>query len=329
MSTTTGRFQVGATGLWTGFLKREDDSQLLVSALTRATCWLRDPATGIDIRGTKATPQVIFATGVGTNGFTFVEGVDDEGNAVTRISWNVTVADVALKNPALSREEHVADILVGYTVAGVAKVLRHTVRLRCVDTPGFCTYDDVAEVIEGLDETKARNVVEDAIEACGLIAEYRTKRFFRIAENVATVKSIRVGQRVVQLDRYPIISVASVIEDLDGKFDNSSLIVPAVDYWLPEDGAKGQIEHKWRDFLNGSGCWKSVHTGGLFSDTSMVPLDLRYATRDQIVSWWKRRDQAGLQSLSVPGSSISIFTQAPTLKLFDSIVNQYKKPRHW
>lgn len=331
MSTSTaGRYQVGATGRWSGNLTRENGAYIPLINITGASVWLRDGSSGAAIRGTSAAaPQSIWLNGVGTNNFQFAEGTDSDGNAITTIGWDVQKTDVALHNASLSREEHVAEILVNYNEGSAQKTLRFTHRLRCVDTPGLCLYEDVADAIEGLDEARSRMLIEDAIEAAGAIAEYRTKRRFRYAANVTTVKSITDGQRVVQLDRYPIVSVASVKEDVDGVFDLDSMVLEAADYWLPDGGAKGQIEHRWRSFIAGAGCWQSVHTGGLFMDTAGVPPDLRMAAREQVVFWYKRRDQAGLQSISVPGSSVTIFSTAPTLKLFDAVVSQYKMPRHW
>ena len=63
------------------------------------------------------------------------------------------------------RGEHLAKILITATVSGETKVIRHDHRLRISDAPGLCTWDDVARMIEGMDESVWRLFVEDAIEA--------------------------------------------------------------------------------------------------------------------------------------------------------------------
>lgn len=328
-SSTTGRFQVGATGRWSGTLEREDGAKVGIANITAATIWLRDPSSGDDIRGTSGTPQSIWSGGAGINDFSFADTTLDDV-AVTTIGWDVQLSDVALRNSLLSREEHVADIIVSFSQDGVAKKTRHVVRLRCVDTPGLCTYDDVAAAIPDLNEATARIQIEDAIEAFSALAEKRCLRRFRkttVANPETEVFSNSDGYlRTLQLRRYPVTSVTSVKEDYDGSFASVAAEDPT-DYFV--DAERGQVKRRAINWPRGDGNIQVVYAGGLFSDPADVDADLRWAAVQQVVHWWKFRDKLGVVSISVPGSSVTQYSQAPLLPAVDEVLRHYRRPRHW
>ena len=146
MSTTQGRYQVASTGRFTVELEGEDGAKVGTANITAATLTLIDAATRTYIRGTSSTPQDVRGSGSGTNNCQIADGTNAAGTAVTNFGWDIQTTDVALVNGALSREEHIAQFLITYTASGISKVLRHDHRLRCIDAPGLCTYDDVVQV---------------------------------------------------------------------------------------------------------------------------------------------------------------------------------------
>lgn len=327
MSTSFGRYQVGATGRWTGNLKREDGARIGVANITDAKLWLYDPVSGENIRGSSGTPQSIWPSG--TNNFQYADTTDSDGNLVTTIGWDVQLTDVALRNALLSREEHVAEITVNYTQSGTAKVLQHTHRLRCVDAPGLCTWDDVLLAIPELNEDTERVLVEDAIEAFGAVFEKRNLRKLRkstVANPTTEVLSVRPHQRVLQLSRYPIDSVVRIEEDWDGVFTGVA-DYDAEEYYVEANA--GQVVRRGIDWLSGDGNTQVVYVGGLFSDPAQVDMDLRWAAVQQVVHWWKNRDKLGVISMGVPGSSVTMFTQKLLLPQVAEVLRPYHRPHHW
>lgn len=327
-SSTTGRFQVGATGRWSGTLEREDGAKVGIANIASATIWLRDPVSGQDIRGTSASPQSIWNSGAGINDFSFADTTVDDV-AVTTIGWDVQIADVALRNSLLAREEHVADIVVTFSQDGVTKKTRHVVRLRCVDTPGLCTFDDVRVALSDLNEDTSRISIEDSIEAFSALAEKRSLRRFRkttVANPETEIFSIVGYERTLRLRRYPVASVTSIKEDYDGNFA-AVQAYDATDYYV--DAERGTITRRGSAWIMGDGNLQVVYAGGLFSDPAEVPSDLRWAAVQQVVHWWKFRDKLGIISISVPGSSVTQYSQAPLLPAVEEVLRLYRRPRHW
>jgi hypothetical protein len=328
MNGSTIRCFVGATARWSGKLEREDGSALPINNISAATCSLRDGASGTYIRGTSGSPQNILGTGAGSNGFTFASNVD----GTTDIGWNIALSDVALISPLRTSEEHVADITITYNLSGVSKVLLHTIRLRCIDSPGLCTYEDVLLQIGDPDDgvQTPQLLIEQMIDAFSEVFEKQTlRRVRKSTEQNPTIEVLSAPYRycrLVSVTRYPIDSVISVKENVDGVFtevdaiDNDEFMVHA---------NSGQLEMRWRSFYYGIGCIEVTYAGGMYSDTGAVPADVRWAAARQVGYWWKRRDQMGLQSASVPGSSISIYTSAPLLPEVTEIVRLNRRPRHW
>lgn len=328
MNGTTSRCYVGATARWSGKLEREDGTALPINTITAATCTLKDSLTSTYIRGTALTPQNILGTGSGANGFSFATNQD----GTTDIGWNIATSDVALVNTLRASEEHVADIAITYNLNGTSKVLLHTIRLKCIDIPGLCTYEDVLMQIGEPDDAvqTPQLLIEMMIDAFSEMFERLTLRKVRKStEAHPTVEVISAPYRycrLISLSRYPIDSIISVKENVDGVFtevdaiDNDEFMVHA---------ESGQLEMRWRSFYYGIGCIQVTYTGGMYLDTGGVPADVRWAAARQVGYWWKRRDQMGLQSASVPGSSISIYTSAPLLPEVQEVVRLNRRVRHW
>lgn len=325
MSSTQSRYQVGATGRWSGPLEREDGTAVGLGNITAATVTLRDALTGSYIRGSSGTPQDVWNAGSGAAGFQFATVGSD-----TVIGWDVLLGDVALVNAALPVEEHVAKILVTHAVGSVAKVIRHDHRLRCVDAPGLCTYEDVMSQFPGANETNARETIENMIEGFGRMVERKFRRRFRkstVAAPTTTVLSAHRGQRLIQLDRYPIDSVVSLKESTDGDFNSATTFAPT-DYFV--DAEKGQIELRWYDLTQGVGNVQVVHAGGLFRDTGEVDPDIRFlAAARQVGFMWKSRDKLGITSMSSQGQSVTVYSQQPLLPEVEEVLKPLHRPRHW
>lgn len=328
MNGSTSRCFVGATARWSGKLEREDGSALPINTIASATCRLRDSVTGTYIRGSLATGQNILGSGSGGNGFTFSSNND----GTTDIGWDIATSDVALVNPLRTSEEHVADIEIVYNVSGVTKTLLHTVRLRCIDSPGLCTYEDVLMQIGEPDDTvqTPQLLIEMMIDAFAEVFEKLTLRKVRkstVANPTVEVLSAPYRFcRLISLARYPIDSIVSVKENVDGVFTEVDALDPD-EFMVHADS--GQLEMRWRSFYYGIGCIQVTYAGGMYSDTGGVPADVRWAAARQVGYWWKRRDQMGLQSASVPGSSISIYTSAPLLPEVQEVVRLNRRIRHW
>jgi len=325
MSSTQARYQVGATGRWSGNLEREDGTAVGLGNITAATAELRDAATGSYIRGSSSAAQDVWNGGAGAAGFQFSTVGSD-----TVVGWDVLLGDVAHVAAALPVEEHVAKILVTHTVGSVAKVIRHDHRMRCVDAPGLCTYEDVMGQFPGASESNAREAIENMIEAFGRMVERKLRRRLRkstVAAPTTTVLSAYRGQRLIQLDRYPIDSVISVKESVDGDFASGTTFA-ATDYFV--DAEKGQIEMRWHDLSPGVGSIQVVHAGGLFRDTGAVDPDIRFlAAARQVGFMWKSRDKLGITSMSSQGQSVTVYSQQPLLPEVEAVLKPLQRPRHW
>lgn len=324
MSSDSGRYYVGATGRWTANLLQEDgETKIGVDKITSATVTLIDAGSRTYIRGTSTVPQDIWPV-PGSTGFLIEDTTDEQGNAITRIGWDVGTGDVAIQTDGMLSETHVLDLTVNYkNDANVSKVLRHTHRMRCIEAPLVCEFADV-DLQVGLDPKTSRVLVEDMIDAVAEIFQTRTRRKIRKsteATPTTTILSTFKGQRVLQLDRYPIDGVGGVWESLVPTDFSGGLVDPSV---YAADAERGTVEIITGQWLYGVKCIKVSHWGGIANDVSDMPADIRFICARQVGAWWKRRDQMGLLSVSVPGSSISIYSQAPTIKEFDMLVRDYK-----
>lgn len=321
------RYQVGATGQWSGQLEDAAGAQITAANVHAATITLKDAITGRYIRGSAEAGQDILGGGTGLNGFHFADVTSPKN--YTSIAWDIALSDIALVNAVNRKEEHVARIRVEYPAAG-GKFLVEDHRMRCVDTPGLCTFEDVQRYLKGITEDQSREEIEDAIDAFAARAEKLCFRRFRKSTTDAPhteVFSPLPGSKILYLERWPIDSIVSLKEAPDGKFDNATSFIQDEDYYLDKEA--GTIEMRYWRFIGGfPGTVEVKYAGGLYTDTGMVDDDLRYMAARQAAYWFQRRGQLGLRSVSVAGGSAQFYERQELLpEVKSALIDGFKRVR--
>lgn len=323
MSTSQGRYRVNATGRWTGKVKDELDAQVPLANIQSATVTLIDEMTGSAVNSRSAQDIIGGVGGSGVNNFDFADTGSD-----TNVGWDIQTDDVALADGEADRGEHLAQMLFTYTQSGETKISRHDFRLRILDAPGICTWDDVAQQVQGITEATWRIMVEDAIEGLGDQFEHIAQRKLRkVSSDVTRVFSIRPGQRRIYLPHYPIESITSIKEAYDGQF-GSVTALDSTDYFFEtHKDSKGAVTLYHRNFIHGAGTVQVVYKGGLARATGAVPPRLRFAAARQVAYWWQRRDELGLSAVSIPGQSVSFFAGDELMPAVEKVFKSFRRRR--
>lgn len=139
---------------------------------------------------------------------------------------------------------------------------------------------------------------------------------------------------LLQLKKYPVISITSITESYDYTydFDNGTVLVENADYRLLDSGRKGMINRiiaQWPSHAEGI---QIIYRGGYCPAGSTpgtgeieVPNDLREAAIEQTCLIYKRRDDIGLSSQSFDGGSYNNFASLKLLPLVEETLKAYKR----
>ena len=294
------RLDAGETGKYTGTLKDADGVVIPLTSISALTLTLTDAATGTAIRSSQDVLNAHNVTVHATTG---------------AVAWSIQAADTALVTSGAASEEHVAE----FTCTFSGGVLKFEHRIFCSSVRELCTFDDVALQRPNLADAD-RSYIEVLIDSFTRQVEIVASRLVRVAARTETFSPV-AGQRAVQLAAYPVSSVSSVKESLDGDFSTVTAL-PASEYHVNADGV---LRLRWRAFFEGAGSVQVVYTGGLARDVGAVPADLRVAAARQVAYWSQRRGQLGVTSESVGGQSVTTFAQ-DLLPDVERVVRSYAMP---
>jgi len=327
MSESQVRILPGSTGRWSGYLQKDDGTKVLAADIDSGYITLTDAATGEVIRN-----NVQFHNGTSALGdFDVTEAtveIDGADVAVTILGWHIQTTDTELQTAGISRESHVGVLTITYTDGSESKTLVHTVRLECVATLGACTANDVLDMLVNVQEDDpTRDLIERMIEAMTVRFEGICRRRFAkstVASPTVEVQGVGVGTSTLWLDRYPIDSVVSVKEDVDGNFASGAVLSPS-DYYV--NAARGLLELRRFFLLPGRGTVQVTYAGGLYLETGACPMDIREACARQVAFQWEGRSRLGVNTQSAGGVSTTRFT-VDLLDDVKDVLRLYKRARY-
>jgi hypothetical protein len=227
-------------------------------------------------------------------------------NASGGMVWLIQAADTA----STGRCEHRAEFTFA-TTGG--EVIKATHRMYISPTLRLASYEDVQTLLGELSESDEL-LLEQLSDALTDRIERYTGR--KLAAVLGTTQYFSPGDKRQNLtpQHWPLKSVTSLHEDLDGEFTSDTLIDPE-DYYVDKDNGRISLRGGM-SFLGGPGSVKVVYTAG-YDDIGEVPMDLRMAASQQVAYAYQRRASAGIASESVNGMSVTRYVEdlLPALKV--------------
>lgn len=306
------RIDAGATGVFAGTVKDPDGVAIPLANITSATLTLTDAASGSTVNS-RSNQNVLNLNNV---------TIDATTGALV---WAIQVGDTTLLSALADFEEHVATFTIAFNPNSQKLIIVH--RLHCASFRSLCTFDDVklqAPAISDADQA----LIETMIGAVTKRAEFESGRVFRkstVANPTTEYFSPLEGQTTVRVRRWPIDSITSIKESLDGDFSTATALA-STDYAIVRSGEtnEGEIRLRWRSFFEGVESVQVIYAGGLARDVGQVPSDLRYAAIRQVVYWYQRRDSLGVTSESVQGANVSFNFPLDLLPDVERVVRSYR-----
>lgn len=286
------RYDPGISGIFTGTLLDVAGTAIPLSNIVSVTLTLTNDRDG-SVVNSRNSQNVL-----NTNNVTI--------NATTgAITWLIQAADTAMVDSTQSWEDHVATFTFTYETN---KVGIHRHRMHCVNYLGLCSIADV-EMLMDVIPPKHQPMVEWLIEVFSERAEAETTRSFKkstVASPTVEYFSPKGETWHFRLSKYPIDSIVSVIEAVDGDFTGVSSLT-----WVPTDYAylsdKGLVKSRYFPFTPGEKNYQITYVGGLALHLGAVPPDLRFAAARQVAFWYQRRNQAGLQQINIARAGREVF----------------------
>ena len=193
----------------------------------------------------------------------------------------------------------------------------------------ICTLADVKDRL-GDTDTENDGTINRIILGIESLFESFTQR--KLLVNAADVTEYFTGcGRRLQLNRFPVVSITSVVESWDYDFGNADALTVNTDYRIVgENGILYRVVTGWlaieesvRVIYRGGYCAAGQTPGeGEFQ----MPADLREAAIEQVSFLFKRKDDLGLAGVSFEGGSISKFSAIKLLPLVQETLSRYRKP---
>ena len=284
------RYDPAASGVFSGTIKDAAGVAIPLANMSAMTLTLTDSASGTFVNSRNAQ-NVLNSNNCAYNATTGA------------FQWFVQNADTTMVNPLLASEEHVAQINWTYVSGTEGPGNRYgsaSHRLRIINYLPLCATEDV-RIYAGTLPDQDLPFVEMLIEQISTRAENDTLRLFRkytVANPMVEYFSPKEQTYHIRLQRYPIDSVVSLLEAIDGDFTSSATItVPATDYGFII--GEGLVKMRYRSFIAGEQSIKVTYTGGLAKELGAVPMDLRFACCRQVAFWLSRRNQIGVDAITV------------------------------
>jgi hypothetical protein len=135
---------------------------------------------------------------------------------------------------------------------------------------------------------------------------------------------------LLQIRRYPVVSITSIKEAVDYDFTGADALVADTDYRIVNDGRNGIILRIYSVWDALSDSIQVVYKGGYCAagvtpgeGETALPDDLREAAIEQATFFFKRRDDLGLSSVSFQGGSISKFSPMDLLPIVKKTLDNY------
>lgn len=313
---TSARMDPGTSGLFSGTLRDAAGVAIPLANINSATLTLRDGSSGtiVNSRDAQNVLNLNSVTIHATSG---------------AISWSILPADTTLVGTTGETEEHVATFTITFETS---KRLVFDHRIVCRGFLALCTVEDV-ELRRPRVAASERQFIEFLIDSVSARAEGETTRKFRRATRTETF-SVDSWQRQIRVKAYPIESVTSIKESINGQFSTTTAL-QATEYDWSVLGHKGMIERRSGNrydglmnfgFLEGIGTVQVVYVGG-YRDVASVPWDLRDAVATQVAYMHQRKDSLGISGESVDGKSISYSMAMDLLPSVKAVFAQHSPMR--
>lgn len=302
----------GAGGQFSGTIRDATNTVVPKASVSSFVLTLTDAATGSVVNSRSA--QSVLDVNGGTMGAT------DGG-----FSWTFGTADSALVTAAADVEEHVADFTVTGSFPG--SPLRFTERILCLQPLLLCRFDDVQMQLA----SSGGNTIDAAEQAFVSLmiagftrrVEEETRRTLR--KSTAGSPTVQVfspygGAWSVDLAAWPVDSIVSVKESLDGDFASTDALA-ATDYAVV---ASRTLRHRYRPWIEGVGCLEVRYAGGVARATGAVPADLRVACMRQVAYQWQRKEHLGVSGVSGHGGSVTLYATGDLLPDVAATIKRYR-----
>jgi hypothetical protein len=242
------RYERGETAVFTATLRDKDGAAIAAASLTSLSLTLTDAHSG-GVVNSRNAQNVLNANNVTVN---------SSGGLV----WTIQIADVAQQGTAsVERAEHVAK----FVAVTSTETIEHIHRLYITATRGLTTYEDVELQLGEIAEND-RLFVEQIIDGITARAEEYTGLRFQHATETQ-VFSPTTFRDSVRVRRYPIESVTSLKEDVDGVFgEDLTIAATSGNHASPDNPASNLLDpdtsRKW------STTWNDTT-----SDTARIVID--------------------------------------------------------
>ncbi len=201
-----------------------------------------------------------------------------------------------------------------------------------IGVDSLCTLMDVKGRL-GIDKAESDEMILRIIKGVESIFNRYCNRVLLQDNSDATEYYTGIGQ-LLQLKKYPVISITSITESYDYTydFDNGTVLTANSDYRLLDSGKKGMIRRinsQWASLDEGI---QVIYRGGYCPAGSTpgtgeieMPNDLREAAIEQVSLIYKRRDDIGLSGQSFDGGGYDKFSSLKLLPLVEETLKAYKR----
>jgi hypothetical protein len=201
----------------------------------------------------------------------------------------------------------------------------------------LCTVKDIKDRLGLTDEqTDHDAVIAQIIAGFTSLADRMTNRVL-LATEEDVLEYYTGGTALLQVRRYPILTITSVKESETGDFDEAAALIEGDDWRLVSKGLSGVIRRLW-------GLWSPeidgiqiVYRGGyaaagaeeqedgLPDGEIAMPADLREAAIKQCSMEFQRRDDLGISGTTFEGGGFNKFTDMQMLPVVRDVLESYRR----
>jgi len=195
----------------------------------------------------------------------------------------------------------------------------------------ICTLADVKDRL-GLTDTENDRTINRII--CGIeeIFNSYTKRKLIVNSSDVT-EYFRGCGSLLQLNRYPVVSITSIKIAYDYDFSSADVLVENRDYRTVAGGDNGILFRMYKNWPDIPDTVQIIYRGGFCSAGQTpgsaefaMPADLREAAVEQTSFLFKRKDDIGLSAVSAQGGSINKFSAMDLLPIAKKVLDNYRRP---
>lgn len=195
----------------------------------------------------------------------------------------------------------------------------------------ICSLADVKDRL-GETSTQYDGLISRIITGLGAVFDAECRR--RLLVTAADVTEYHTGRGpLLQVKRYPIVSITSIKEAEDYDFDSADALTADTDYRLLGDGQSGTLNRMYLNWPPTRDAIQIIYRGGYCSagqtpgtGETALPDDLREAAIEQASFIFKRRDDIGLSGVTVEGGGMSKFSAMQLLPMVANILSAYRRP---